>query len=86
MDLPFYMNLGAFTVVICLSNALNSSDLSAYAGLSKRSPLLSVLFVLFLISLAGIPPTAGFIAKFYVLARLTTRAGYGWSSWLPSTA
>ncbi len=63
-----FMNLGAFTVVICLSNVLQSSDLSAYAGLAKRSPLLSILFVLFLISLAGIPPTAGFIAKFYIFS------------------
>jgi NADH-quinone oxidoreductase subunit N len=72
-----FMNLGAFAVVICLSNALHSNDLSAYAGLSKRSPLLSALFVLFLISLAGIPPTAGFIAKFYVFSAALS-AGWVW--------
>jgi NADH-quinone oxidoreductase subunit N len=72
-----FMNLGAFTVVICLSNSLQSSDLSAYAGLSKRAPALSALFLLFLISLAGIPPTAGFIAKFYVLSA-AYNAGWIW--------
>jgi len=72
-----FMNLGAFAVVICLSNALQSNDLSAYAGLGKRAPLLSALFVLFLVSLAGIPPTAGFIAKFYVFSA-AYNAGWIW--------
>ena len=48
-----FMNLGAFAIVICLSNAVGSSDLSAYEGLAKRAPLLSAFFVLFLISLGG---------------------------------
>jgi NADH-quinone oxidoreductase subunit N len=61
-----FMNLGAFAVVISLSNVLGSDDISAYAGLAKRSPLMAGLLTLFLVSLAGIPPTAGFIAKFYV--------------------
>jgi NADH-quinone oxidoreductase subunit N len=61
-----FMNLGAFAVVICLGNALRSSELAAFAGLARRAPLLSALFVLFLFSLAGIPPTVGFVAKFYV--------------------
>src|SRR4029077_1644004 len=61
-----FMILGAFAIVISLSNALGSDDLSAYAGLAKRSPLMAALLTLFLASLAGIPPTAGFIAKFYV--------------------
>jgi len=61
-----FMNLGAFAVVISLSKSLGSDDLSAYAGLSKRSPILAALLTLFFISLSGIPPTAGFVAKFYV--------------------
>jgi NADH-quinone oxidoreductase subunit N len=72
-----FMNVGAFAVVVCLANALQSSDLSAYAGLAKRAPLLSALFVLFLLSLAGIPPTAGFIAKFYVFSA-AYNAGWLW--------
>ena len=72
-----FMNLGAFSVVICLSNSLRSSELSAYAGLAKRAPALSALFALFLVSLAGIPPTAGFIAKFYVFSA-AYNAGWIW--------
>ena len=63
-----FMNLGAFAVVICLGNETGSNDLSSYAGLAKRAPFVSALLVIFLISLAGLPPTAGFIAKFYVLS------------------
>ncbi len=65
-----FMNLGAFAIVICLSRVQHSSDLSAYEGLAKRSPILSALLVLFLVSLAGLPPTAGFVAKFYVFAAI----------------
>ena len=72
-----FMNMGAFAVVIALSNALQSSEISAYDGLAKRSPFLSALFLLFLMSLAGIPPTAGFIAKFYVFSA-AYNAGWLW--------
>jgi NADH-quinone oxidoreductase subunit N len=72
-----FMNLGAFAIVIALSNALGSDEISAYAGLSRRSPRLSVLLVLFLVSLAGIPPTAGFVAKFSVFAA-AYEAGWKW--------
>src|SRR5258706_9572356 len=71
------MSLGAFAAVVCLSNALQSNDLSSYAGLGKRSPLLSAILVLFLVSLAGIPPTAGFIAKFYLFTA-AYNAGWIW--------
>lgn len=63
-----FMNLGAFVVVICLSNATGSNELSSFAGLAKRAPALSALLAFFLISLAGLPPTAGFVAKFYVFS------------------
>ena len=72
-----FMNLGAFAVVICLANALRSSDLSAFAGLGKRAPLLSALFALFLVSLAGVPPTVGFVAKFYIFWA-AFNAGWTW--------
>ncbi|MBI3313422.1 MAG: NADH-quinone oxidoreductase subunit N [Candidatus Omnitrophica bacterium] len=61
-------NLGVFLVVIAVSNYLESDDLSAYAGLSKRSPFLAAAMTVFLLSLAGLPPLAGFIGKFYVFA------------------
>ncbi len=72
-----FMNLGAFTVVSLVSNAQDSTDLSAFAGLAKRAPALSAILVLFLISLAGLPPTAGFVAKFYVFSA-TYNAGWFW--------
>lgn len=63
-----FTNLGAFAVVTATSNELGSDDLQSVAGLSKRSPFLAASMTLFLISLAGIPPLGGFIAKFYVFS------------------
>lgn len=56
--------LGAFGVVMLVSSrGEQRTDLASYAGLSRRSPLLAGLLALFLFSLAGIPPAAGFVAK-----------------------
>jgi NADH-quinone oxidoreductase subunit N len=58
------MTLGAFGVVMLVSaRGEEQTALTSYAGLAKRSPLLAGLMTLFLLSLAGIPPTAGFVAK-----------------------
>jgi NADH-quinone oxidoreductase subunit N len=58
------MTIGAFGVVMLVSaRGEEQTGLAAYAGLSKRSPLLAGLMTLFLLSLAGIPPTVGFVAK-----------------------
>ncbi len=62
------MNLGAFAAVILVANALKSEKLEDYAGLYKREPLTTVCFTVLLLSLAGIPPLAGFLAKFFILA------------------
>jgi NADH-quinone oxidoreductase subunit N len=72
-----FMNLGAFAIVICIGNALHSNDLSAFAGLGKKAPLLSALLTLFLLSLAGVPPTVGFVAKFYIFWAALS-AGWIW--------
>ena len=72
-----FMNLGAFAVVISLSKGLGSDDITAYAGLAKRSPMLAALLTLFLLSLAGIPPTAGFFAKFDVFLA-AYQGGWKW--------
>ena len=61
-------NLGAFLCVIALSNQTGTDEIDSYAGLSERSPLLAFSLTLFLLSLAGIPPLAGFIGKFYVFS------------------
>jgi NADH-quinone oxidoreductase subunit N len=58
------MTLGAFGVVMLVSaRGEEQTSLSSYAGLARRNPSLAALMALFLLSLAGIPPTAGFIAK-----------------------
>jgi NADH-quinone oxidoreductase subunit N len=59
-------NVGAFTVVTAFETATGKTEVKDYAGLIRRSPWLASLLLVFLLSLAGIPPTAGFIGKFYV--------------------
>jgi NADH-quinone oxidoreductase subunit N len=59
-------NLGAFIVVIAISARTGSDEIADYAGLFRRSPYLAVALGLALISLTGIPPTAGFVAKIYI--------------------
>ena len=63
-----FTNLGAFAAIVAASNTLGSDDIQAYAGLSKKSPFLAAVLTVFLLSLAGIPPLAGFIGKFYVFS------------------
>lgn len=61
-----FMNLGAFAVVTILSARLRSDRIDNFAGLIKRSPVAAVCMAVFMLSLAGIPPTAGFIGKYYL--------------------
>lgn len=63
-----FMNLGAFAIVNMIGNATGGYELHHYRGLASRKPVLALLLAVFLLALAGIPPTVGFIAKFYVLA------------------
>ncbi len=64
------MNLGAFYVVMLVEAKTGSEDIDSYKGLGYRSPFISVAMAIFLISLAGIPPTAGFIGKLFLFAAL----------------
>ena len=59
--------LGAFTVICLVMRHLDSEDISALAGLNQRSPLLAATMTLAMVSLAGIPPLAGFFGKFLLL-------------------
>jgi len=59
-------NLGAFIAIIAVTNKVDSDFISAFAGLGKRSPVLALALTLCLISLVGMPPAAGFMAKFYI--------------------
>jgi NADH-quinone oxidoreductase subunit N len=71
-----FMNIGAFSVVIMLrSEGVKGEDLSDYEGLARSHPLASALMLVFMFSLTGIPPTAGFIAKFNVFME-AIRTGY----------
>jgi proton-translocating NADH-quinone oxidoreductase chain N len=63
-----FMNLGAFAVVIALERKVGRSEIQSFIGLMKRAPFLAVSLVIFFLSLAGIPPTAGFLGKFYIFA------------------
>jgi len=61
------MNLTAFVLIDWLSN---SSELSSFSGLGKRTPLIGIIAVICMISLTGLPPTAGFIGKFLIFSSL----------------
>jgi len=62
-----FTNLGVFAVAIALENKMGTANISDYAGLIRRSPFLSVALLIFFLSLIGIPPTGGFMGKFFVL-------------------
>ena len=64
------MNLGAFLVVMLIANKTGSEEIHDYNGLGYSSPLLGVSLAIFLISLTGLPPTAGFISKLYIFIAL----------------
>lgn len=76
------MNLGAFLVVIMIANKFGAEDLSAYKGLAWKTPYLAfaaVVFAIFLFSLTGIPPFAGFIGKVYLFAAVIAKgSSYYW--------
>jgi len=70
------MNLGAFSIVIALrSEGVVGDNLDDFRGLADQHPMMSALMLVFMFSLAGIPPTAGFVAKFSVFMAVI-RAGY----------
>ncbi len=73
-----FMNIGAFAIVTILkSEGFAGEDLSDYEGLAKTHPLASALMLIFMFSLTGIPPTAGFIGKFYLFMS-AINAEYTW--------
>jgi len=65
------MSLGAFAVIIIMRQGdVSGEQIEDYAGLAKAHPVLALLMLIFLFALAGIPPTAGFFAKFYIFIAL----------------
>jgi NADH-quinone oxidoreductase subunit N len=76
-----FMNLGGFAVIAALQKRAGvTSSLETFAGLGRREPGLGILMTLFLLSLVGIPPTAGFVAKALVI--LSAVEAGGWVAFL----
>ena len=78
-----FMNLGVFAVITSLRHRnVIGDELDDMAGLYSRAPVEAVLMLLFLLSLAGIPPAAGFLGKYYIFLSLIESGHY----WLASAA
>jgi NADH-quinone oxidoreductase subunit N len=72
-----FMNLGAFSVFIMLRRkGILGEDLDDFGGLMARAPGAAILMVIFLLSLAGIPPTAGFVGKYFIFLALIQTEHY----------
>ncbi len=72
-----FANIGAFIIVIAFSNVTGSDNIKDYAGLIKRSPVAAVIMTIFMLSLVGLPPTAGFFAKYWLFAAAVKEGLYG---------
>lgn len=72
-----FMNLGAFYIVMLIANKTGSEDIEDYKGIGPKAPFVTVALSIFLVSLTGIPPTAGFIGKLYLFAALVS-SGWVW--------
>ncbi len=71
------MTLGAFAVILAVDAFGPGDHIGGYAGLAQRSPLLAWGLTLFFISMIGIPPTGGFMGKFYLFS-VAVQNGYVW--------
>jgi NADH-quinone oxidoreductase subunit N len=76
------MNLGAFAVVISVARDAPALLMEDFAGLIQRAPLLTLAMTVFLVSLAGIPPTAGFFAKLFIFLAAIHKGGRAVGPWL----
>ncbi|MFZ1397851.1 MAG: NADH-quinone oxidoreductase subunit N [Candidatus Promineifilaceae bacterium] len=72
-----FTNVAAFGVIILISNVSKSEQMEDLYGLNKRSPYLALVMLFALLSLGGIPPTAGFLGKFFIF-KAAVDAGYWW--------
>lgn len=71
-----FMNLSAFYMAIYMSNKYNANSIDDWNGIGIKVPVLSFFMVLSLASLAGLPPTSGFVAKVYILKNLFAGDGF----------
>lgn len=72
-----FMNLGAFYIAMLFSDRFGTFSIEGYKGLGQRAPFESIALTLFLVSLTGIPPTGGFVAKLYIFGAAIS-AGWIW--------
>jgi NADH-quinone oxidoreductase subunit N len=74
-----FMNLGAFLLVMAVAEKSGGDEtIAAFRGLGRRAPVVALMMSLFLFSLTGLPPFAGFIGKFYLFAAVV-KAGGPWN-------
>jgi NADH-quinone oxidoreductase subunit N len=74
-----FMNLGAFLVVMAVAEQSDGDEtITAFKGLGRRAPVIAGIMALFLFSLTGLPPFAGFVGKFYLFAALL-KGGGAWN-------
>lgn len=76
-----FANIGAFASIIAFSNQTGKDDIKDFGGMWRRSPFLAATLMLSLLSLAGIPPAAGFIGKFYLFSS-AAKQGYLWMAFV----
>jgi NADH-quinone oxidoreductase subunit N len=79
--LYIFANAGAFACVNAFGNMTGSDEIKDYTGMWKRSPAIASVLLLCLLSLAGIPPLAGFVGKFYLFTAIIDQ-GYIWLAFL----
>lgn len=72
-----FTNIAAFGVIVIISNVTHSDELKDLSGLNRRSPFLALVMLVAVLSLSGIPPTAGFFGKFF-LFKAAIDAGLWW--------
>lgn len=72
-----FMNLGAFTIIVYFASQIGSTRISDFSGLAKKSPYMAFILACCLVSLAGLPPFAGFTGKIYLFGA-AINAGYTW--------
>ncbi|HTC21460.1 MAG TPA: proton-conducting transporter membrane subunit, partial [bacterium] len=72
-----FANLGVFLAIVIVSAKTGSDQIEDYAGMWKRSPLIGVVLLVCLLSLAGVPPFAGFSGKWYLFGA-AIHMGYTW--------
>jgi NADH-quinone oxidoreductase subunit N len=79
--LYIFATIGAFASITAFSNVTGKDDIKDFSGMWKRSPFLAAVLLISLLCLAGIPPAAGFIGKFYLFAEVI-KQGYLWMAFL----